>query len=124
MSVPDPLPGNGSTRERGAAEKVAQTFRMPRELVEFHRVEAAQSGRDLTGQVLRVLEGFRSFFGLPEAAVAQLEADRRRLGMDRFAYLLHVLYSRALEIRAKGVGFDAPGDHRNGANGAGQAGVG
>jgi hypothetical protein len=43
--------------------------------------------------------------------------------MDRFAYLLHVLYSRALEIRAKGVGFDAPADHRNGANGAGQAGV-
>jgi hypothetical protein len=88
--------------------KVMQTFRMPRDLVAFLKAEAARGTRDLTAHVVRWLEGMRSYFGLPEAATALLEADRKRLGMERFEYLLHALYQRSLELRERGVGFDAP----------------
>jgi hypothetical protein len=88
--------------------KQMQTFRLPRELVAFLKTEAVRGGRDLTGHVVRWLEGLRSYFGLPEAARALLEADRKRLGMERFEYLLHALYQRSLLLREKGAGFDAP----------------
>jgi hypothetical protein len=89
-------------------EKVMQTFRMPRSLVAFLRVEAERGGRDLTGHVLRFLDGARSYFGLPEAATALLESDRKALGMERYEYFLHVLYQRGMQLREKGPGFDAP----------------
>jgi hypothetical protein len=90
-------------------DKQMQTFRMPRHLVAFLKVEAQRGHRDLTGHVIRWLDGIRSYFGLPDAAAALLEADRGRLGMERFEYLLHVLYQRSLLLREHGVGFDAPG---------------
>jgi hypothetical protein len=55
-----------------------------------------------------MLDGIRTWFGLPHAATALLEADRQALGLDRFEYLLHVLFQRSLELREKGTGFDAP----------------
>ena len=90
------------------AGKLMQTFRMPRELVSFLKDEAARGGRDLTAHVVRWLEGIRGYFGLPDAATALLESDRKRLGMERFEYLLHALYHRSIELREKGAGFDAP----------------
>jgi len=92
----------------GRKDKLMQTFRMPRPLVAFLKAEAMRGGRDMTANVLRWLEGIRTHFGLPEAATALLEADRRSLGMERFEYMLHTLYLRSLELREKGVGFDAP----------------
>ena len=90
-------------------EKLMQTFRMPRELVNFLRSEANLGGRDLTAYVNRILDGLRTWFGLPAAATSLLEADREKLGMDRYDYLLHLLYQRSLELREKEPGFDAPG---------------
>jgi hypothetical protein len=95
------------------ADKLMQTFRMPRALVLFLRNEAKRGGRDLTGHVIRWLEGIRTHFGLPQAATALLEADRRRLEMERYEYLLHALYQRSLELREKGPGFDAPQSERS-----------
>jgi len=92
----------------GTTDKVMQTFRMPRELADHLRAEAARAGRDLAPHVIRWLEGVRTHFGLPEAATALLEADRELLGMERYEYLRHVLYQRSLELREKDVGFDAP----------------
>jgi hypothetical protein len=96
----------GALRDR--TEKLMQTFRMPRGLVVHLKGEAARAGRDLTANVIRWLEGVTSYFGLPEAAVALLEADRQRLGMERYEYLLHTLYQRSLLLRENGAGFDAP----------------
>jgi len=62
--------------------------------------------------VNRMLDGIRTWFGLPYAATALLEADREALGLDRHDYLLHVLFQRSLELREKGAGFDAPGGER------------
>ncbi len=87
-------------------EKVMQTFRLPRDLVAFHKGEASRGGRDLTAHVSRWLEGVRGWFGLPAAATAVLEADRKALRMERYEYVLHLLFQRALKVREKGPGFD------------------
>ncbi len=91
-----------------STERIMQTFRMTRELVTFLKGEASAQGLDLTAYVNRVLDGVRTWFGLPHAATALLESDREALGLERYAYLLHVLYQRTLELREKGSGFDAP----------------
>jgi hypothetical protein len=91
-----------------SAEKLMQTFRMPREMVAFLRREANARGVDLTGHVLRYLEGIRTWFGLPAAATALLEADREALGLGRYEYLLHLLYQRSLQLMQKRPGFDGP----------------
>ena len=97
-----------STDPFTSSERIMQTFRMTRELVTFLKGEAAAKGLDLTAHVNRMLEGVRTWFGLPHAATALLNADREALGMDRYEYLLHVLFQRSLELREKGAGFDAP----------------
>jgi hypothetical protein len=93
-----------------SSERLMQTFRMPRELVTFLKSEATQRGVDLTSHVIRLLEGVRTWFGLPHAVTALLEADREALGLGRYEYLLHLLYQRALELREKPPGFDGPND--------------
>ena len=102
-AAPDPY----STTER-----IMQTFRMPRELVAFLREEATSAGRDLTPHVNRYLEGIRTWFGLPEAATRMLEEDRAAMRMGRYEYILHLLFTRSLELRQKGPGFEAPGVER------------
>ncbi len=91
------------------SEKLMQTFRMPRELVTFLKFEASQRGQDLTGHVVRLLDGIRTWFGLPAAAAALIEADREAMRLGRYEYLLHLVYQRGLELRERGPGFDAPG---------------
>ncbi len=90
-------------------ERILQAFRMPRDLVNFLKAEAEATGRDLTGYVNRMLDGVRTWFGLPAAAATYLDADREALGMERYEYLLHVLYQRSRELIDKGPGFDGPG---------------
>jgi len=103
-----------SSKKRPAAgpfstnEKLMQTFRMPRELVGFLRNEANQRGVDLTAHVIRHLDALRTWFGLPAAASALLEADRQALGMGRYEYLLHLLFQRTLALREEPPGFDGP----------------
>lgn len=100
-------PKNG-TPEAPRTGRQMQTFRLPRELVSFLKQEAARGQSDLTGHVVRLLDGVRTWFGLPQAATALLEADREALGMERYEYLLHLLYQRSLLLREKGAGCDAP----------------
>jgi hypothetical protein len=96
--------GKSGTREA----RRMHTFRMPRDLVGFLRGEAMRGELDLTAQVIRYLEGVRSYFGLPRAATALLEADREALGMERHEYLMHLLFQRSLLLREKEPGFDGP----------------
>jgi hypothetical protein len=84
-----------------------QTFRMPRELVTFLKAEATRGGRDLTPYVNRQLDGLRTWFGLPDAAARLLEADREAMKLERYEYLLHLLFGRSLELMEKGPGFEA-----------------
>ncbi len=91
------------------SERILQAFRMPRELVTFLKSDAQATGRDLTAYVNRMLDGIRTWFGLPAAAAKYLDADREALGMQRYEYLLHALYKRSQEIIERGPGFDGPG---------------
>ena len=102
MALPDIDP------ESFAGNKVVRTFRMPRDLVDLLGREAHTRNLDLTALVLRILHGYLSHAALPEAAAAQLEEDRKALGMDRSQYLAHVLYHRCLLLRELGPGFDDP----------------
>jgi len=102
-AVPDPFATTG---------RIMQTFRMPRDLVAFLREEANSAGRDLTPHVNRYLDGIRTWFGLPEAATRMLEEDRAAMKMGRYDYILHLLFTRSLELRQKGPGFEAPGADR------------
>ena len=95
-------------------EKVMQNFRMPRELVTLLKQEASRKGLDLTALVVRVLHGYLTYFGLPYAASAQLEADRKALGLDMDHYVTHLLYQRSFDVREKGPGFDAPEKEKKG----------
>ena len=95
-------------------EKLMQTFRMPRELVQDLRAEANRKGLDLTALILKLTSGYLTDFGLPQAATALLDEDRAALGMDRDVYLLHLLFQRSLEVRDQGPGFDAPKKGKSG----------
>ena|SRR5690349_12026639 len=89
--------------------KVKRTFRLRPDLVAYLDAEARRCGLDATAFVTRVLDGYRTDYGLPLSGRAVLEADRHELGMEPHEYLLHALFRRHLEIRDRGAGFDAPG---------------
>jgi hypothetical protein len=90
------------------SEKVVQTFRMPLDVVHAFKAEAAAGGRDATAHVIRVMDGYQRYYGLPRAIVEKLEEVRRGLGMDRFEYFQHVLYGRSEAVQTQGPGFDWP----------------
>jgi hypothetical protein len=96
-----------------STERIMQTFRMARELVTFLKGEASARGLDLTAYVNRMLDGVRTWFGLPHAAATLIEDERHELGLERYEYLLHVLFQRSLDLREKGAGFDAPASSRS-----------
>src|SRR5574342_1209105 len=89
-------------------EKIMQTFRMSRDLVGFLRGEADRRGLDLTAYVTRVLDGLRTYQGLPGPAARLLDQDRQALTGDYLDYLHHLLYERSVAVREKGPAFDDP----------------
>ncbi len=97
-----------------SSEKVMQNFRMPRELLTALKQEASRKGLDLTAIIVRVLHGYLTYWGLPHAATAQLESDRRALGLDMDQYVTHLLDQRSVDVREKGPGFDEPRTERKG----------
>ena len=100
----------GVEQERlSTSEKVMQTFRMPLDLVYAFKAEATARGLDATAHVVRVMDGYHRYYGLPRAVVERLEEDRRELGMDRYEYFQHVLYRRSEAVQADGPAFDRPG---------------
>ena len=98
----------GPSDPYSSTEKLMQTFRIPRELVTFLKDDAAKNGLDLTAYVNKMLDGVRTWYGLPLAASQLLEADRELLKLRRYDYMQHVIFQRSLELRENGPGFDAP----------------
>ena len=84
--------------------KVVQTYRLARQLVGFLKEEAAERGLDVSALASRILDGYRSYYGMPPAAVASLERDRRELGLDRLAYLQQLVFGRAELVSLRGPG--------------------
>ena len=91
-----------------SSEKVMQTYRMPRDLVDYLKKEAQDRGLDLTAMVNRILDGYRTYYSLPLAVSEVLETDREALGMMKLEYFRHVFYRRSEAIQANKPGFDNP----------------
>ena len=89
-----------------SSEKVMQTFRMPLDIVYALKADATARGLDATAHVIRMIEGYQRYYGLPRVVVEKLEEDRREMGMEKPEYFQHVLYRRAEEVQVKGPGFD------------------
>jgi hypothetical protein len=98
----------GPSDPYSSTEKLMQTFRIPRALVTFLKEDAARNGLDLTAYVNKMLDGVRTWYGMPFAASQLLETDRERLKLRRYDYIQHLMFERSLELREKGPGFDAP----------------
>lgn len=105
--LPKRTPAPGTTVRR-PPKKVMRTYRLPPALAAFLDAEAARRGIDGTAFVIRVLDGFRTDYGLPAAARAVLDEDRRTQGLEQERYLLHALYCRHLELHDRGAGSVAP----------------
>lgn len=104
--MPSPAPVPRPVRKR--PRKIMKTFRLPPVLAAYIQTESARCGLDTTAFVTRVLDGYRTDYGLPSAGRAVLDEDRYALALERDQYLLHALYQRQLEVRDKGPGFDSP----------------
>lgn len=95
-----------------STEKLMQTFRLPRELVAFLKDDAAKNGLDLTAYVNKMLDGVRTWYGMPVAASQLLEEDREKMKLRRYEYIQHLIFQRSLDLREKGTGFDVPGGEK------------
>jgi hypothetical protein len=89
--------------------KVMQTWRLPKDLVDFLRVESAAHNYEVTPFATKILNAYRSYFEVDARWAAQLEEDRLKLRMSFFEYIRHVLSGRAEEVKEQGPGFDDPG---------------
>jgi hypothetical protein len=87
--------------------KISRLIRLPPVLLDYVEAESSRCGLDAAEYVTKILDGVRTDFGLPAAARAYLDEERRSLGLEPYDYLLHTLYQRHFELRAKGIGFDA-----------------
>ena len=88
--------------------KISRLIRLQPVLMDYVEAESSRCGLDAAEYVTKILEGVRTDFGLPAAARAYLDEERRSLGLEPYDYLLHTLFQRHFELRDKGIGFDAP----------------
>ncbi len=105
-----------------SAEKSIISIRMPIEVLNFvegeSRARAAglglkgadlESAINITAQINRMLEGLRSWFGLPAIVAEAAEKDRSALGLGRLEYLQYLVFRRYEAIVKNGPGFDREG---------------
>ena len=109
-----------STRgSQASAEKTIISIRMPIEILHFvegeSRARAASLGLkgddlegaiNITGQINRTLEAFRSWFGLPAVVAEAIEKDRAALGLGRLDYVQYLVFRRYEALVKSGPGFD------------------
>ena len=111
-----PEPTRGS---QASPEKTIISIRMPIEILNFiegeSRARAASlglKGEDLEGainitaQINRTLEAFRSWFGLPAVVAEAVEKDRAALGLGRLEYLQYLVFRRYEALVKNGPGYD------------------
>jgi len=115
--APEPTRGVAAS-----AEKSIISIRMPVEVLNFvegeSRARAAalglkgadlESAINITAQINRMLEGLRSWFGLPAIVAEAAEKDRAALGLGRLEYLQYLVFRRYEAAAKNGPGFDREG---------------
>jgi hypothetical protein len=102
-----------------SAEKTIISIRMPIEILSFVEGESRARGAalglkgddlensiNITAQINRTLEAFRSWFGLPAIVADAVEKDRAAIGLGRLEYLQYLVFRRYEGIVKNGPGFD------------------
>jgi hypothetical protein len=100
-------------------EKTIISIRMPIEILSFVEGESRARGAalglkgedldhavNITAQINRTLEAFRSWFGLPAIVADAVEKDRGALGLGRLEYLQYLVFRRYEAVVRDGPGFD------------------
>lgn len=97
------------TPTTASSEKQILSFRLPKNLLEWLRAASDVRAWSVNELVVRCLDGYRVWFGLPAAMAELLEADRKAMGMDAYDYLMHLVGRRYDEVRDHGAGFEKKG---------------
>lgn len=84
------------------------TFRMPSDLAEWCKGQAASRGQSLNEFIVESMTGLRTWFvGVPRDRY-EVERDCEALGLNRTEYLTTLINLRAEKVRELGPGFDDP----------------
>jgi hypothetical protein len=98
-----------TTARAGSSDKQILSFRLPMNLLEWLRETSAVREWSVNELVVRCLDGYRTWFGLPIAMAELLDADRKAMGMDPYDYFAHLVGRRYDEVRSRGAGFEKKG---------------
>jgi hypothetical protein len=103
------LPSDAATEQTG--ERTVISFRLPVQLANWLRKQAADEGGSLNDSVVTALEDLRSWFSATKPVAELLEADREAFGDTKREYLRRLLQYRYDELvrNPNGVGQKAGG---------------
>src|SRR5258707_7146964 len=90
------------------------SVRFPIEVMAWFKHHAEAKGEPVTEFLRRIVDDFRTLFGLPRSMVESLEADAAAMKMDRREYLMHLITLRYQQILAHGPGFEKHGGGKSG----------
>lgn len=86
------------------------SVRLPVETLNWLKDIAEENGEPTNDVIRRLVDDYRSLYGLPQTFTHQLDADMKANGLkDRREYIMHLLAARLKEILSKGPGFDKEG---------------
>src|SRR5947209_2902373 len=83
------------------------SVRFPIDVMAWFKSQAESKGEPITDLVRRIVDDYRTLFGLPKLIVDALDADAKALGLPRREYVMHLVARRYEEVLSRGPGFDA-----------------
>jgi len=87
-----------TTTDAPSGEKAVISFRLPMQLANWLRKQAADEGGSLNDSVVTALEDLRSWFSTTKPVAELLEADRKAFGDSKREYLRRLLQYRYDEL--------------------------
>lgn len=96
MNRPKSHPETSSDATSG--EKAVISFRLPMQLANWLRKQAADEGGSLNESVVTALEDLRSWFSTTKPVAELLESDRKAFGDSKREYLRRLLQYRYDEL--------------------------
>jgi hypothetical protein len=96
MNRPKSFPNTSTDAPSG--EKAVISFRLPMQLANWLRKQAADEGGSLNESVVTALEDLRSWFSATKPVAELLEADRKAFGDSKREYLRRLLQYRYDEL--------------------------
>ena len=93
-----PKPPSDTTTDAPSGEKAVISFRLPMQLANWLRKQAADEGGSLNDSVVTALEDLRTWFSATKPVAELLETDRKAFGDSKREYLRRLLQYRYDEL--------------------------